>query len=993
MRFVRSLFLHAVGLLIAAPCLAAGVADPLLLRPLREDATLHDVAFVDADYGWAVGDRGAIWHTADGGKSWRTQESGVQDRLVAVCFLDKLHGWAVGAQYPAYSSDSIGVMLQTRDGGATWQHDRSLMLPGLREVQFFNAQNGWALGESSALFPSGLFITDNGGRSWSPVSSDSADGWLAGDFLDANTGVAAGAHGRLAIVRRRGVESTRTPDLGLRNIRRMKLSAPQSGWLVGDGGLIMQSSDLGRSWQLPTGDVRSLAPDELDLRAIEVRGPLVWAAGSPGSRVLFSPDGGTSWEAFSTGQQLPIEDVVMIDDQHGHAVGALGLIMATHDGGHTWVRERGSATRAAVLGLFSEASDVPWELFARLSGNEGYTSAMELLNRNDVEPTSSSRSRQDDRAASALAACGAGMSEVAWRFPLRQPGVNRTPEKWTADWDRVNDGQAISRLETHLVRQIRQWRPEIVVTHAASMRGSDPLGHMLNQVVLRAVEQAADATRYPEHSTQLGLNPWTVRKVFGALPAAQLGAVNVTSSQLAPRLGASMADVAQSARAQVDADYQPPAAAIGFQLLIDTLPQGVGQNDFFSGITLPPGGEARRSFNEVLDSSTDLMRRVAQKHRHLQSILALSQQQALDSTRLLGELAQVTASLDPRMAGDVLYQLGQHYARQGQWESAAETMQLLVSRYAEHELARSALTWLLHYHTSSEVGWQIERSATPLRGVNLTGARAEQAAVTARQIEHQHSLWFSDPRVQFPFGVAQRARGLARDVEKTFLNITRTRADDAWRACAAGEQWLVEAGGKPCPKPRAAVTRAISKPRLDGALDDAVWQTCRPLELRSTNGDDGEWPAVGLLAYDEEYLYVAVSCRWSRPPEDFDRSVPRPRDPDLSARDHVELLIDLDRDYSTYYRFAVDDRGWAAESCWQNASWNPQWFVAPAASDKAWTVECAIPWAELVAKPPAAHTTWSIQLQRTAPDVGFQSWSAPASTVIAPEGFGYAIFE
>ena len=36
---------------------------------MREDAELAAVWFLDADRGWAVGDRGVIWHTSDGGRN------------------------------------------------------------------------------------------------------------------------------------------------------------------------------------------------------------------------------------------------------------------------------------------------------------------------------------------------------------------------------------------------------------------------------------------------------------------------------------------------------------------------------------------------------------------------------------------------------------------------------------------------------------------------------------------------------------------------------------------------------------------------------------------------------------------------------------------------------------------------------------------------------------------------------------------------------------
>jgi len=64
--------------------------------PAQNDARLHDLCFVDAQHGWAVGDRGVIWNTSDGGRVWRLQPSGVSCPLEGVWFLGEQLGWAVG---------------------------------------------------------------------------------------------------------------------------------------------------------------------------------------------------------------------------------------------------------------------------------------------------------------------------------------------------------------------------------------------------------------------------------------------------------------------------------------------------------------------------------------------------------------------------------------------------------------------------------------------------------------------------------------------------------------------------------------------------------------------------------------------------------------------------------------------------------------------------------------------------------------------------------
>jgi len=148
-----------------------------------------------------------------------------------------------------------------------------------------------------------------------------------------------------------------------------------------------------------------------------------------------------------------------------------------------------------------------------------------------------------------------------------------------------------------------------------------------------------------------------------------------------------------------------------------------------------------------------------------------------------------------------------------------------------------------------------------------------------------------------------------------------------------------------------------------------------------------------MLAYDKEFLYLAIHCRCA-PQADYpaeDRT--RERDADLSAFDHVELALDIDRDWTTFYHFSVDHRGWTAEKCWGDESWNPQWYVASVLDNQGWTIEAAIPLAELTTAPVGPKTVWALGLQRLVPGVGFQSWTRPATTAFTPQGGGYFLFE
>jgi hypothetical protein len=90
---------------------------------------------------------------------------------------------------------------------------------------------------------------------------------------------------------------------------------------------------------------------------------------------------------------------------------------------------------------------------------------------------------------------------------------------------------------------------------------------------------------------------------------------------------------------------------------------------------------------------------------------------------------------------------------------------------------------------------------------------------------------------------------------------------------------------------------------------------------------------------------------------------------------------------------AMDHRGWVAESCWGDMSWNPTWFVAQAADEQSWTIETAIPLDQLTGVYPGPRAVWAVGIQRIVPGVGFQSWTQPAAIEVLPEGFGWLMFD
>jgi hypothetical protein len=270
--------------------------------------------------------------------------------------------------------------------------------------------------------------------------------------------------------------------------------------------------------------------------------------------------------------------------------------------------------------------------------------------------------------------------------------------------------------------------------------------------------------------------------------------------------------------------------------------------------------------------------------------------------------------------------------------------------------------------------------------------RAQRALHFASLIQKARPQLFAEPSVQFPMAVAYRRRGMERDGQRLYHRLGAAPLPSAWQLNAQAELWLGHGQGV-CPKTTYVCRRVASRPRLDGQLEDAAWQNAEHVELSSTQRDDGQWPAAAMLAYDDEFLFVAASCRRvpQRPYPETDG--PRPRDADLADRDRIVLCLDLDRDYTSFYQLTIDHRGWTGEACVGDATWNPTWYVAAAGTDADWTIELAIPLGELVATRPAKQDVWALGLQRVVPDVGVQGLTHPASVTPRGEAFAFMVFQ
>jgi photosystem II stability/assembly factor-like uncharacterized protein len=343
-----------------------------------------EVDFVDASRGWAVGfksssgeEGGTIYHTSDGGETWIQDEPSYS--LWDVQFIDADHGYAVGQMYGAAWGPPV---LRTTDGGATWdlllqdrhdgeglygvavRNDRILAVGDhdlvcstdnpwggsdppnyaslfdqkyvnthlkLEDVYFVDESYGWAVGrrtyEDPSIWGQVIFNTTDGGETWQmqyhqqpPESLFTYFRLDAVQFLDRATGWAVGTF----------------------------WTYYGNGWEEHYG--IMHTDNGGQDWveqglELTDG----VRPEMVDLHFLDDQHGWLLDKGHEGKIFLArTDDGGASWSWVPTnidgnmtiGFEVVMGGVFFTDEQNGWAVGGLGEVVHTGDGGATWQRQQ-----------------------------------------------------------------------------------------------------------------------------------------------------------------------------------------------------------------------------------------------------------------------------------------------------------------------------------------------------------------------------------------------------------------------------------------------------------------------------------------------------------------------------------------------------------------------------------------------------------------------------------------------------------------------------
>ncbi|MDP2914266.1 MAG: carbohydrate binding family 9 domain-containing protein [Candidatus Aminicenantes bacterium] len=153
------------------------------------------------------------------------------------------------------------------------------------------------------------------------------------------------------------------------------------------------------------------------------------------------------------------------------------------------------------------------------------------------------------------------------------------------------------------------------------------------------------------------------------------------------------------------------------------------------------------------------------------------------------------------------------------------------------------------------------------------------------------------------------------------------------------------------------ITPAVSKIKVDGILDEDVWQkaTMMKLPFEQLPGDNTPAPVETecLLTFDRAHLYIAFRCLDPEPGKIRAHLMDRDAIDTFIQDDHISVIIDAFNDERRGFQFRVNPLGVQADANfselegYEDFSWDAIWASAGKITDWGYAVEMAIPFNQL----------------------------------------------
>lgn len=118
----------------------------------------------------------------------------------------------------------------------------------------------------------------------------------------------------------------------------------KKGWAIGTGGVIVHTDDEGNTWYPQRSGT------DKDLNRVYFITDKVGIITGDSGLILRTENGGAGWGVVNTGFSQPLFGLSFIDKKTGWVVGYGGTVIRTYDGGQSWIRQE-SSTQTDIFGV------------------------------------------------------------------------------------------------------------------------------------------------------------------------------------------------------------------------------------------------------------------------------------------------------------------------------------------------------------------------------------------------------------------------------------------------------------------------------------------------------------------------------------------------------------------------------------------------------------------------------------------------------------------
>ncbi|MBE3133365.1 MAG: carbohydrate binding family 9 domain-containing protein, partial [Acidobacteria bacterium] len=260
-------------------------------------------------------------------------------------------------------------------------------------------------------------------------------------------------------------------------------------------------------------------------------------------------------------------------------------------------------------------------------------------------------------------------------------------------------------------------------------------------------------------------------------------------------------------------------------------------------------------------------------------------------------------------------------------------------------------------------------------------------------------------------------QGLNRSVSSPSMLLNRLAA--CLLCLAAADFAAAQVRPEPTTAPRSPAARAVAKkpgintidpetlraiamrlpagkaPRIDGHLDDEVWELAQVagafIQREPKSGAPASERTEFKILYDDRKIYFGIWC-FDSDPKGI-RASELKRDAMLMKGDHLKINIDTFHDHRNAFYFATNPLGARKDSNSTesgrtiNYDWNAVWEAKTSRDEHGWYVEIAIPFSQLRFNSRLPETTWGLNLCRVIVRKNEDAYWAPFPRELGTPGF------